>query len=127
MRSLSSSPKSNTIPAIWFASVSVEPSWISVSSIIPECALWIMAHDSTTSSGNVVIIVPFEVSFMRCPALPTLWISLDTSLGDMYCTTWSTSPISIPSSIELVQISPFRSPDLNISSISILVSLDREP
>ena len=65
------------------------------------------AADSRMSSAETVMMTPSEVRRRSCPDLPTRWIREVTCLGDMYCSTRSTEPMSIPSSSVLVQTSAF--------------------
>ncbi len=82
---------------------------------------------SAISSGSVATIAPSVRSPTRWPALPILWMSRDTCLGELYWMAKSTEPTSMPSSRDEVHISPFSCSDLNRSSISTRMSLDREP
>ena len=69
---------------------------------------------------------PFEVCPILCPLLPTLCMSLETCLGELYWITQSRKPMSIPSSRLLVHITPESFPSLRFFSIASLVALERE-
>ena len=84
-------------------------------------------EDSRTSSAETTTRTPFDSLPSRCPLLPTLCTRDVTCLGDMYCTTRSTEPTSIPSSSVDVQTSAFSCPDLKACSTLSLSSLGRDP
>ena len=90
-------------------------------------ALRQMTIDSSASSLFRATMTPFAVSPTLWPLRPTLWRSLVTCLGELYWTTRSMWPMSIPSSREEVQITVFRSPALSPFSAAILLVLAREP
>ena len=86
-----------------------------------------LADDSSISSADTVTSTPFDTLPSRCPLLPTLWTRLVTCLGDMYCTTRSTDPTSMPSSRVLVHTSAFSAPDLKSCSTLSRSSLGSDP
>ncbi len=79
------------------------------------------------SSAPTVRRTPFETRLRLCPDLPTLWIREVTCLGDMYWTTRSTAPMSMPSSSVEVQTSALISPVLNAVSTLSRSSRGSEP
>src|SRR5207302_11003290 len=79
------------------------------------------------SSVDTATRTPCEVLARLCPDLPTRWTRLLTCRGDMYWTTRSTEPMSIPSSRVLVQTSPLIWPALNASSARPRSSSGSEP
>ena len=111
----------------WFATTERGQGRPSLDSNSLDSHLRAMTMASAISSGAVARTLARIFSPTRCPALPALWIIRETCLAELYWMTMSVDPTSIPSSRDDVQMSAFSSPDLKRSSISILVSLDREP
>src|SRR5437879_6464434 len=70
---------------------------------------------------------PREVRSSLWPDRPTRWMRDVTCRGELYWTTWSTVPMSIPSSRVDVDTSPLMSPPLNPASTRSRSSRGREP
>src|SRR6266571_1581680 len=100
---------------------------MTVGSSRPSLASSMTPSDSKRSSVETETRTPCEVLVRLCPDLPTRWTRLLTWRGDMYWTTRSTEPMSMPSSSVLVQTSPLTWRALNASSALTRSSLGSEP
>ena len=100
---------------------------MTVGSSRPSLASSMTPIDSKRSSVETDTRTPWEVLVRLCPDLPTRWTRLLTWRGDIYWTTRSTDPISMPNSRVLVQTSPLIWRALNASSARTRSSFGSDP
>src|SRR6266567_2030021 len=91
-------PWSSAVPTIWWAKTSRARRWTCNGSRSWSRAAWTAARDSIASSDETARTSPREVRSSLWPDRPTRWIREVTCRGELYWTTWSTVPMSIPSS-----------------------------
>ena len=75
---------STSRPAIWWIAASLAFLKGASGSSSPRSDLLQRTIASRVSSESWVMISPFEVFPILCPLLPTLWMSLETCLGELY-------------------------------------------